>query len=153
MPGLKDGDYDPSRRIFLKQMRWAPVLFVPAPICNPLFASELHRSSTAQTHFPFADVAFEPHYPAKSPLDDVLRMAAPGGDEFTFERYAAEIATLLEEWSRALRVHPPATTVLNRFVDRAIQSTSFIPIREFRLRSGGAIEVVRREFGTDMRPA
>ena len=151
MPGLKDGDYDPSRRIFLKQMRWAPVLFVPAPICNPLFASELHRSSTAQTHFPFADVAFEPHYPAKSPLDDVLRMAAPGGDEFTFERYAAEIATLLEEWSRALRVHPPATTVLNRFVDRAIQSTSFIPIREFRLRSGGVIEVVRREFGTDMR--
>ena len=97
-------------------------------------------------------MAFEPHYPAKSPLDDVLRLAAPGGDEFTFERYAVEIAALLGEWGRALRVQPPATAVLNRFVDRAIQSTSFIPIRESRLRSGGVIEVVRREFGTDMRP-
>ena len=152
MPGSKDGNHDPSRRTILKQMRWAPVLFVPAPICNPLFwAPGLHRLSTVQTHFPFADVAFEPHYPAKSPLDDVLRMAAPGGDEFTFERYAVEIAALLGEWSRALRVQPPATAVLNRFLDRAIQSTSFIPIRESRLRSGGVIEVVRREFGTDMR--
>ena len=93
MPGSKDGNHDPSRRTFLKQMRWAPVLFVPAPICNPLFwAPGLHRLSTAQTPFPFSDMAFEPHYPAKSPLDEILRIAAPGGDEFTFEGYAVEIA-------------------------------------------------------------
>ncbi len=100
-------------------MRWAPVLFVPAPICNPIFGSRLYAAHVP--HRPFADVKFGPHYPAKSPLDDVLRLATPGTDEFVFEGYAFEIAAVLAEWSRALRLQPPATAVLSKFVDRSLQ--------------------------------
>src|ERR1035437_4989558 len=153
MLGPKDGDHNPSRRTFLKQMRWAPVLFVPAPIHNPLFRTGLQEIATAQaSKFPFADARFTPHYPAKSPLDDILRRAAPGTDEYVTEGYAFELMALLEEWSQHLRVEPPAKATMSTFVDSSIQSTSLTPIRESPLRSGDRIEVLRREFASALLP-
>src|ERR1035438_3371212 len=153
MLGPKDGDHNPSRRTFLKQMRWAPVLFVPAPIHNPLFRTGLQEIATAQaSKFPFADARFTPHYPAKSPLDDVLRLAAPGTDEYVTEGYAFEVMAMLEEWSQHLKAEPPATETLSKFVDRPIQATALIPIRDSRLRSGDGIEVRRREFASSLLP-
>ncbi len=146
-----------SRRIFLKQMRWAPVLFLPAPITNPFFRSGLPRIAAAQTfHFPFADIhtdiRFIPHYPANSPLDAVLRLAAPGTDEYVTEGYAFELTALLEEWSQHLKLDPPATAAMSKFVDSSIQSTALIPIRESPLRPGDPIEVFRREFSAALLP-
>lgn len=151
IPGPKDGNHDPSRRTFLKHLQWAPVLFAPAPFCSPFFGSSLHGTKAIRAgHVPFADGSFIPHYPAKSPLDDVLRLAIPGTDEFVFERYAFEIAALLEEWSQRLQVQPPAIDVLKSFVDRTVQSSSFHPIRESPVRSGGAIEIVQRKFASEL---
>src|ERR1700694_1354481 len=104
MPDPKNGNQNASRRTFLRQMRWAPVLFLPAPIHSPLIRSGLQRIAAAQaSHFPFAEVPFTPHYPAKSPLDDLLRRAAPGTDEYVLEGYAFEVAALLQEWSQHLK--------------------------------------------------
>ncbi len=47
----------------------------------------------------FADVRLTPHYPTKSPLEDVLRLVAPGSDEYVTERYAFEIGAQLNQWS------------------------------------------------------
>jgi Flp pilus assembly protein TadD/peroxiredoxin len=153
MLGPKDGNHNPSRRTFLKQMRWAPVLFVPAPIHNPLFRSGLQEIATGQTSkFPFADARFTPRYPAKSPLDDVLRLATPGTDEYVTEGYAFEVMALLEEWSQHLKAEPAATETLSKFVDRSIQATALIPIRDSRLRSGDGVEVLRREFASSLLP-
>jgi Flp pilus assembly protein TadD/peroxiredoxin len=139
--------------MFLKQMRWAPVLFVSAPIHNPLFRSDLQGIAAAQTsHFPFAEVRFTPHYPAQSSLDDVVRLAAPGTDEYVTEGYAAEITALLAEWSQHLKEASPATITMSKFVDRSIQSTPLVPFRESPLRAGGGIEVLRREFATGLLP-
>src|ERR1700681_31143 len=147
MPDSKDGKQNASRRTFLKQMRWAPVLFFPAPIRTPLIRSGLHQFAAAKaSQLPFAEIPFTPHYPAKSPLDDVLRLAAPGTDEYVLEGYAFELAALLEKWSQHLKSDPPATAVLSKFVDSSIQSTAFRPIRESPLRSGDHIEVIHREF-------
>ena len=89
-------------------MRWAPVLFLPAPIHNSFFRSAPPGIPAVDIpHFPFAEVPFAPHYPAKSPLDDVLRLAAPGTDEYVIEGYAFELVTLLEEWSQHLKVELP----------------------------------------------
>ncbi len=100
----KDGNHNASRRTFLKRMRWAPVLFLPAPI-RPLVDSALQPMAAAQVpHFPFTEVPFTPHYPAKSPLDDVLRLAAPGTDEYVTEGYAFELMAVLEEWSQQLKL-------------------------------------------------
>jgi Flp pilus assembly protein TadD/peroxiredoxin len=147
MLGSKDGNHGASRRTFLKQMRWAPVLFLPAPIHNSFFRSAPWGIPSIEIpRFPFTEVPFAPHYPAKSPLDDVLRLAAPGTDEYVTEGYAFEIMKLMEEWGRHLKVNPPATAVISKFVASSVQSTGFRAMRESHLRPGDRIEVLRREF-------
>jgi len=94
-------------------------------------------------------VQFVPHYPEKSALDDVVRLAAPGSDEYQAEGYAAQLTALLAEWSRQLRIVPPAIATLQKFVSPSIESTSLRPIRESRIRSDHGIEVLRREFASD----
>jgi len=147
MPGPKDGSHAASRRTFLKQMRWAPVLFLPAPIHNSFFRSTVRGIPALEIpHFPFAEASFSPHYPARSPLDEVLRFADPGTDEFLTEGYASEITELLIEWSRNLKTNPPAAAVASKFVASSIQSTGFRTVRESQLRPGDRIEVLRKEF-------
>jgi Flp pilus assembly protein TadD/peroxiredoxin len=147
MLGPKDGSHAASRRTFLKQMRWAPVLFLPAPIHNSFFRSTVHGIPALEIpHSPFAEASFSPHYPARSPLDDVLRFADPGTDEFVTEGYASEITELLIEWSRNLKTNPPAAAVVSKFVASSIQSTGFRAVRESHLRPGDRIEVLRKEF-------
>ena len=90
-------------------MGWAPVLFLPAPIDKSALSFSLAANrSVPRFPLPFRRRSPYPHYPAKSPLDDVLRLAAPGTDEYVTEGYAAEIMMLLEEWSRHLKADPPA---------------------------------------------
>lgn len=153
MPHRNDDDRTISRRNFLKQMQWAPLLFLPAPLAGSLVRSPLRRLARAQpSPFPLADAPFTPHYPAKSPLDDILRLAAPGADEYVTEGYAFELMALLEEWSQHLKVEPPATATLSKFVDSSIQSSALIPTREVQLRPRDPIEVVRREFASTLFP-
>ena len=49
------------------------------------------------------DVRLTPHYPAKSPLADILRLVAPGSDEYVTEKYAFEIESLLKQWGQTLK--------------------------------------------------
>src|ERR1700732_2215647 len=142
MPDSKHGKQNASRRTFLKHMRWAPVLFFPAPIRTPLIRSGLRQFAAGPgSQLPFTDVPFRPHYPAKSPLDDVLRLATPGTDEYVIEGYAFELAALLEEWSQHLKADSSATAAISKFVDASIQSTGLRPIRESPLRSGDRTEI------------
>jgi Flp pilus assembly protein TadD/peroxiredoxin len=142
-----------SRRAFLRGMRWAPVLFLPAPIhASALRPSFFDRVGGGEPSFPFSDSRLEPHYPAKSPLDDVLRLVAPGADDYVTEKYAFEITRLLEEWSAGLRATPPAPGVIGKFVDSSIYATSLGSVQEKPVRSGNGIEIVRRLFTTDVVP-
>jgi Flp pilus assembly protein TadD/peroxiredoxin len=136
-----------SRRTFLRRMRWAPVLFLPAPIHGLPIRQVLPDNPGDRTSsFPFADFRLNPRYPAKSPLDDVLRLVAPGTDEYVTEKYAFEIMRLLGEWSEGLKAAPPALAVVARFLDASIEATPLAPIEEITLRSGDGIEVFRRRF-------
>jgi tetratricopeptide (TPR) repeat protein/peroxiredoxin len=140
-----------SRRTFLRGMRWAPILFLPAPIQALPFGGELARAQGKHNAtFPLADFRLTPHYPAKSPLDDVFRQVAPGGDEYIKEKYAFEIMSLLGDWSKSLRAAPPAVAVLAKFLDPAMQATSLTPVQETAPRSGYGIEVLRRRFAATL---
>jgi tetratricopeptide (TPR) repeat protein len=153
MPDPKDEKHNATRRIFLKQAQWAPVLFLPAPICSAFFRPGLQRTASVDTpQIPLSYRAFVPHYPTKSPLDDLLRLATPGTDEYVVEGYAFELSALLEDWSQHLRAEPPATATMSKFVDASIQSTGLRPIRESPLRAGDRIEVFRREFSPELHP-
>ena len=82
------------------------------------------------TLFAFTDLRLTPHYPTKSPLDDILLKVVPGADEYVTEKYAFEIMQLLGEWSRALKTAPPALASLAKFLDASIAATSLLPTRE-----------------------
>ena len=135
-----------SRRSFLRGIRWAPVLFVPAPLRALPFGSKFAAPPRGIPFLPFADLRLTPHYPAKSPLDDVLRLVAPGSDEFVTEKYAFEIGRLLNDWSQALKAAPPALGALANFLDSSLEATALASSQESSVRSGGAIEVTRRRF-------
>jgi Flp pilus assembly protein TadD/peroxiredoxin len=125
------------------------VLFLPAPFhASPLGLSRPEMSGDRS--FPFTDPRLTPHYPAKSPLDDILLRVVPGADEYITEKYAAEIMQLLGEWSRALQTAPPALASLANFLDASIAAASLIPIRDVAARSGNGIEVLRRQFPQDL---
>lgn len=144
-----------SRRAFLRGMRWAPALFVPAPFYALNFPSLVEPTTHGSVpFFPFADVRITPHYPAKSPLDAVLRYVAPGLDEFVTEKYAWEITRILSEWGQALKTGAaaPALTTLAKFVDASLEAASLVPTEERAVRSGHGIEVTRRRFAAEMAP-
>ena len=145
MAGHKNQSYDVSRRAFLRKMRWAPLVFLPAPF-HVSQSRLLFAEASGQASFSLADSHLIPHYPAKSPLDDLFRHVTPGGDEFITEKYAFEIGRLLNEWSQNLMASPSALSVLEKYMDAAIAGTSLVPAQEITLRSGDAIEVLRRKF-------
>ncbi len=138
-----------SRRTFLRGMRCVPVLFVPAPLRSLPFGAKLAAPPRAIPFFPFADPRLSPHYPVKSPLDDVLRLVAPGADEFVTEKYASEIARLLNSWGQALKTAPPALSALANFLDPSLEGTPLASSQESIVRSGGGIEVTRRRFAAN----
>ena len=149
MARYKVGNHNFSRRTFLKGMRWAPVLFLPAPIqALPFRPGTLQTSEDGQRSFPFADFRVNPHYPAKSPLNDVLGRVVPGADEYVTEKHAFEIMRILGEWSQGLKAAPPALAVLAKFLHASIEATPLVPTEEKTLRRESGIDVFRRWFST-----
>src|SRR6267143_2379603 len=147
----KDEDHIFSRRTFVRRMRWAPLLFLPAPLHASPFPSILPETTGDGTStFPFADFRLTPHYPAKSPLDDVLRLVAPGADGYVTEKYAFEIIRRLNEWSQGLKATPPALAILAKFLDASVEAIPLVPTQENTVRSGNGIEVIRRQFSTNV---
>jgi Flp pilus assembly protein TadD/peroxiredoxin len=143
----KNEDRFLTRRSLLKTMGLAPLLLRPAPfhgsslLFGPPWASRHER-------FPFAlsEALLTPHYPAKSPLEGVLRLVAPGSDEYVTERYAFEIGTLLQRWSEALRASVSDLAAVAEWLDEGIQATSMVAEKELTLRSGNGIDCLRKHF-------
>ena len=132
-------------------MRWAPVLFLPAPLrALPSQLGSLSHDETYSSSFPLADLRVTPHYPAKSPLDDLVRLVVPGSDEFITEKYAFEISQLLDGWGRRLKSATPALEFLATFLDASLEASSLAATSEDKLRPSGDIEVFRTKFGTNL---
>ena len=142
MADQKDQQRIISRRTFLKGMRWTPWVFLSSGIhvlsLRPLFESTA-RARSAAAHI--ADLRLAPHYPTKSPLDDLLRLVPPGSDEYITEKYAAEIAHLLSDWAAKLKVAPPALDVPAKFLHPNIHGNEFSHPEVRSVRSDYGIEV------------
>jgi hypothetical protein len=139
-----------SRRTFLRGIRWAPVLLLPAPLqASPFRLFSPETPAARASPFPFADFRLTPHYPVRSPLDDVLLKVIPGTDEYLTEKYGFEIMQLLDEWSVGLKTAPPALNHLTGFLDASIEAAALQPSRESMQRTGNGIEVWRKRFPRD----
>ena len=134
-----------SRRNFLKAVPWASLLCPPRFLRSVPFQLTGH-GSVATAGFAFSDFHLIPHYPAKSPLDDVLRNVLPGSDEYVAEKYAFAIAPLLADWARELKAQPPALEAAAKLLGASVEVADMTATQDIPVRSGNGIEVVRRQF-------
>jgi tetratricopeptide (TPR) repeat protein len=98
----------------------------------------------------FSDFRLTPHYPAPSPLADVLRLVAAGTDEYLTEKYAEEIEAILEGWGRGLKSSPRDHSALSQALATSLQACTHIPQKESTPRSAFGIEVRKRQYPGDL---
>ncbi|WP_334266726.1 FG-GAP-like repeat-containing protein [Edaphobacter sp. HDX4] len=136
-----------SRRTFLQKMGMAPVLLRVAPFDN---WSLFHDPSSPPGSLPLSldEFQLKAHYPAKSPLEDVLRFVAMGSDEFVTERYAFEIEQELKKWGASLIDSARDLDSLAKLLHPSIVASSLTPLRKTTLRNTQAIETQRVEFAS-----
>ena len=132
-----------NRREFLSRLGYAAPAFLPAPL-------------RTYAPFPFAwpvdapalsEFRWKPSYPSPSPLDDMLRVVAPGSDAYIAEKHAAGLQLRLTEIGNAIQLQPSHPETLARFLHPSFQGHGPREFSEQRLRSGPAIEVRRRKYG------
>jgi Flp pilus assembly protein TadD/peroxiredoxin len=131
-----------NRRAVLKQLGISPFLLHAWP------ASGTDLPPVAAHAFAAADLSFvdprlTPHYPSRSPLEDVLRLVRPGSDSFASEVYAFEIQAELDRWSASFR--SARWMDLKLSLHSSVQATSFIPAAVTRLRQDTP-RTSRREY-------
>jgi Flp pilus assembly protein TadD/peroxiredoxin len=140
-----------SRRRLLKSLGLAPMLFCPVPFHASSFLFEPRKAPPSGTSgFSLADIRLTPHYPTKSPLEDVLGLVTPGSDEYVTEKYAFEIGSQLNQWSQALEISTHDLSALARLLDTSVEASPLAPTEETTLRSGDGTHVVRRQFAADL---
>jgi Flp pilus assembly protein TadD/peroxiredoxin len=140
----KNQNHALSRRTLLKNMALAPLLFRAAPLHA---GSVFFTPAGGNASLSFAEARLKPHYPAQSPLADILRRVLPGSDEFITEKYAFEIESLLRAWGAGLRNSPREMAALAKLLDPSIAASSLVAGNETTLRPGPALKIVRRIFG------
>jgi Tfp pilus assembly protein PilF/peroxiredoxin len=133
-----------SRRALLKTLRYVPGLFLPAP----LLAFERRFESRLGVPLPnsFADQRVTPHYPATSPLDEMLRLVPAGTDKFVTEKHAREIEELLGSWGRELTAGRRSFSI---FSDPTLRASSLRPSAEKNIRKDAVVAVTWKQFTTD----
>jgi Flp pilus assembly protein TadD/peroxiredoxin len=139
-----------SRRKLLKNIGFAPLLLRPAPLFGALrlFAPPLLDPTNSLAAFSVADNHLFPHYPAQSPLADVLKLVKPGSDQYVTELFAFEIESVFKQWSEALKNSPRDHSTLAEFFGESIQAASISNVKETKVRSSFGIDVTRKAFAT-----
>ncbi len=137
-----------TRRALLKSLGTGPLILRPSLLEGARVLSTLSMPVSGEAEF--SDVRLIPHYPARSPLQDVLRLLAPGSDEYTSEKHAFEIGEVLKGWESAWKTGQPAA--LSASLDPALEAFSPFTIKQTSVRSQSNIEVSHREFGAAVRP-
>src|ERR1700754_3997044 len=146
MGSEQDNKYLFSRRTFLKGMQWTPLVFSPSACCGLQSSFSALRASQNPNYLPLADFRLSLHYPANSPLEELFRYTLPGSDEYVTEKHADEIGRLLDGWSQALKISPPALGTLAKFIDLSIAGVPLGRAQTVPLRSGNGINVSQRQF-------
>jgi Flp pilus assembly protein TadD/peroxiredoxin len=153
MSGRKSEKHFISRRGLLKGIGLAPLLLRAAPFHATSFLSGVPTPpGTVDSDFEFADVRLAPHYPAQSPLADILRLVPPGLDNYPTEKYAFEVESQMNEWSSALKASPGDLAPLAKTLHPSIQASSLVPSREVPIRSDYGIKIVKRQFDATILP-
>ncbi|MGA8043684.1 MAG: VCBS repeat-containing protein, partial [Terracidiphilus sp.] len=98
----------------------------------------------------FTDIRYTPHYPAESPLAEVLRLVPPGSDTYITEKYAVAIEAILNRWGKDLRASTENHASLMDAMDEAMHGTALARMAEQQIRSTPGMHVFKRTFASEM---
>ncbi|AFL89143.1 TPR repeat-containing protein [Terriglobus roseus DSM 18391] len=135
-----------NRRAVLKQLGLTPLLLHAWPAFGAE-AFEAPAGGFAPANLSFSEPRLLPHYPSRSPLEDVLRRVRPGTDEFVTEGHAFEIQGELDRWAGSFRSARWADLKLT--LHTSVQASSFTPHQETKLRQD-TIRTSRREYSPSL---
>lgn len=149
MPNRNDEIRKISRRALLKSAGFAPLLLRPAPFWGAsMLAGRTFLPSEEDHPLHYTEARFKPHYPASSPLKDILDLVAPGSDGYVTEKYAVEIEALLNGWGEAMKASLHERQQILRFLPMSLEASALTPVQEIVLRAGFGIDATRRTFGS-----
>ena len=132
-----------SRRSFLGGLGWAPLAFLPAPFSS---LAPGRVSVPPLRSLGFTDSTITPHFPKNPPLEEIFRFVTPGTDQYVTEKYAAEIATILNAWGDALETDPSSVERIGKYFTASLRTRSLGGATEKSVRSASGLSVVRRVF-------
>lgn len=140
-----------SRRNFLSAFASAATQLIPAPLAGKglglLTGVAVGSPHPAPAFGP--DYRLTPHYPASSPLDELIHKALAGEDSFPSEKHAREIETILRGWGAALRQAPPNPGAIKDFVAPALAAATPRPAAMKGIREDTLLSVWRVSFPSD----
>jgi tetratricopeptide (TPR) repeat protein len=140
------GPADPTRRNFLLRFcQGASAAFLPTGLLRGSFG---FHTPFAVRATPPADAEFHlhPHYRGHLSLEATLRKTAPGLDEFVAEKYAEQIATILQKWSLGLRQSPLDLQAITDTLSPDFSGFSFRPPESRLVRPGPSLQVHENKF-------
>ena len=105
------------------------------------FPYESPRSQPADSDF-----YLHPHYRATLPVEATLLKAKAGTDNFITEKYADQIAAILNEWSAALQQTPTETTAIEKVLSENFSGCSLAATDSRLARPGPSLEVRHNTF-------
>lgn len=133
-----------SRRGFLGSLRFAPALYLPAPLRLGRWLS-LAASGKPSVVEPEL-LRLKPDYPDHSPLDGVLRLVAPGLDQFITEKYEAELQSAFERLRGSLLGGADLKEALIGLVRTDVIFNSPSAVEEKQLPTSGGFELRKRTY-------
>jgi tetratricopeptide (TPR) repeat protein len=87
-----------------------------------------------------------PHYRSERPLDSTLLKSKAGVDTFITEKYADDLATILEQWSASLLRSPHDVTVLRKSLAGGFKGASPAASESRPVRAAPPVEVHHNRF-------
>ncbi|SPE23035.1 TPR repeat-containing protein [Acidobacteriia bacterium SbA2] len=149
-----------TRRDFLGMCGCTSALLLPAPLYGPaairkpqsLWKPRLCAASAAMAAVPppYADYRIVPHYPVRSPLEELIRKARQNEDDFPSERFSREIEAQLAQWGSALRKSPNNVRMLAQFLSPQLAAASPRPQELHEIRGAAALKLQRASFSTEL---
>jgi len=136
-----------GRRDFLvRSCQWASAAFVPAGLRALGFVPTLAPRPARAIPQVAQDDRITPHYRLKPPLEELLRKVEPGLDAFLTEKYAAQIESILLQWSSGLTQGAVGIEAIQNSLAQSFAASSLRPSERERLRSSAGLDVYRNRF-------
>ncbi len=150
MKGRQNQQHLDRRQFFTQSWQWACAGWLAAPLAPWMFAATAEWRPLAAVTPTYFGERLAPHYRQPGQLEEVLRHAEPGSDEFVTEKYAAEIEALLAAWGAELRQSSAGLTALEPSLAPALRASTLRPVFSRSLRPLPGLEVYRNQFAADL---